>query len=53
MLSNYAYVLRDNKWDEIKAEQLTIGDILRIQTGEVVPADIRIVKSNSFSLMVS
>ena len=32
-----ARVLRDGKWQEIAAEQLVPGDIIRLRLGDVIP----------------
>lgn len=42
-----ATVLRDQKWEKITSRELVIGDIVKVNSGDRVPADIRIVKSNS------
>ncbi|MFD2133068.1 cation-translocating P-type ATPase [Pseudogracilibacillus auburnensis] len=39
-------VLRDGEWSTIPSEQAVVGDVIRIITGDRVPADFRIVKSN-------
>lgn len=35
---------RDGKWKEINSKNLTIGDIVKLQIGDLVPADIRLIK---------
>src|SRR5699024_3360060 len=42
-----ADVLRDGKWEKISSRNLVIGDIIKITSGDRVPADVRIVQSNS------
>ncbi|MGL4270072.1 MAG: HAD-IC family P-type ATPase, partial [Plesiomonas sp.] len=42
MLSARAQVLRDNAWDEINADELVVGDIVRLRSGDRVPADLRL-----------
>ena len=37
--SERAKVLRDNEWVEVKPEELKIGDRVRINTGDKIPAD--------------
>src|SRR5690625_3721454 len=39
-------VLRDGAWTTLPAEHAVIGDIVRIQAGDRVPADLRIVQAN-------
>src|SRR5476649_195446 len=36
-----ARVLRDSAWQEIPARELVPGDVLRVRTGDIVPADLR------------
>jgi len=38
-----ARVLRDNKWQEISAKELVPGDIIHIGSGDIVPADSKIM----------
>ncbi|GAA0445663.1 calcium-translocating P-type ATPase, SERCA-type [Lentibacillus halophilus] len=42
-----ANVLRENKWEKIPTSDIVIGDIVRINSGDRVPADVRLVRSNS------
>ncbi|WP_010096739.1 calcium-translocating P-type ATPase, SERCA-type [Ornithinibacillus scapharcae] len=42
-----ATVLRDQKWEKVTSRELVIGDIVKVNSGDRIPADIRIVKSNS------
>ncbi len=39
-------VLRDGDWKAIPSEEAVVGDVIRIKTGDRVPADIRIIKAN-------
>lgn len=39
-----ATVLRDGAWGEVKVDDLVPGDIARIGTGDVVPADLRLIE---------
>lgn len=43
-----AYVLRDGKETEIRISQLVPGDIVLLQTGSVIPADLRIISAKDF-----
>ncbi|KQC13997.1 MAG: carbonate dehydratase [Desulfuromonas sp. SDB] len=43
-LSLEANVVRDGKKQRIQASQLTIGDVVFLQSGDKVPADIRLVQ---------
>ena len=38
-----ARVLRDKKWQEISAKELVPGDIIHISSGDIVPADSKIM----------
>lgn len=40
-------VLRDGKQILVKSEDLTVGDIIILEAGDAVPADARIIESNS------
>jgi cation-transporting P-type ATPase F len=44
LISKEANVIRDGKRQRITASQLTIGDIVLLQSGNKVPADIRLVQ---------
>lgn len=43
MMTTQATVLRDGKWMQIDSTQLVPGDIVRIQSGDKVPADLRLL----------
>jgi H+-transporting ATPase len=38
-LAKHARVLRDGQWQLVGAEQLVPGDLIRVQRGDVIPAD--------------
>ena len=42
-----ARVLRDGKEQSIDASQLTVGDVIFLEAGDYVPADARLLSSNS------
>ncbi len=44
MLSLHAQVRRSGEWREIEAEQLVPGDIVRLRSGDRVPADMRLLE---------
>ena len=50
MTSAAAVVIRDDKKQRIAASELTIGDVIVLEEGDNVPADIRLLKS--YDLMV-
>lgn len=45
MLSIHAHVRRDDEWVEIVAEELIPGDIVRLRSGDRVPADMRLIEA--------
>lgn len=45
-----ARVIRDGVQEEISSNQLTVGDILLLEAGDVVSADARIIKSHSLQV---
>ena len=45
-------ILRDGDWKTIDAKFLVPGDIVKVRIGDRVPADLRIIKLNSVSLLV-
>lgn len=53
MLSSQALVLRDNKRITVPAEDLVIGDIVFLQSGDKVPADCRLLKTKSLQIQES
>ncbi|CZR65470.1 related to potassium/sodium P-type ATPase [Phialocephala subalpina] len=40
-----AHVLRNGRVEIIKAENLVVGDIVKLNTGDIVPADLRLLES--------
>lgn len=50
MLSTVAHVRRDGAWNEVPAENLVSGDIVRVYAGDRVPADLRILESNNLQV---
>ncbi|WP_077622075.1 calcium-translocating P-type ATPase, SERCA-type [Sediminibacillus massiliensis] len=45
-----AQVRRDGKWMKIPSSELVVGDIVKMNSGDRVPADIRILESGSMEL---
>ncbi|MBC7409645.1 MAG: cation-translocating P-type ATPase [Arcicella sp.] len=39
-------VFRDGKLQEIEAEKITLGDLIKLEAGDVIPGDGRLVESN-------
>ena len=49
-VSRKALVLRDNEKKEVDAKHLVPGDVVFVAIGDIVPADLRIISCNNFSL---
>lgn len=49
-ISKEATVIREGKKHRISASQLTIGDIVLLQSGDKVPADLRLIKIRELQL---
>ncbi|MHA7221705.1 HAD-IC family P-type ATPase [Arthrobacter sp. RHLT1-20] len=47
MLSLHAQVRRDGVWVDLNAEAIVPGDIVRVKSGDKVPADIRLVEATN------
>src|SRR5699024_10260493 len=47
MSAPIADVLRDGKWEKVPSQEVVVGDVVRINSGDRIPADIRITKSSS------
>ena len=43
-------VFRDNKWEYIASRLLVIGDVIQLASGEVIPADGKIIEANHISV---
>ena len=43
-------VKRDGRWEKVNSRDLVIGDVIKIKSGDRVPADIRIVEASSLEL---
>lgn len=50
MASPTAKVLRDGKTQEIPAAQLVPGDVVVLETGDIIPADLRLVESSNLKI---
>ena len=50
-IAKKALVLREGKWLEIEAKELTLGDIVKVKIGEIVPADIKIAQLSDYALV--
>ena len=45
-----ARVLRDGKWQEVPADQLVPGDIVRLRLGDIIPADVKLFEGDFLSV---
>jgi len=45
-LAVQARVLRDGKWKTVPAKELIPGDVIRIRLGDIIPADIKLLKGD-------
>jgi Ca2+-transporting ATPase len=50
MSSPYAKVIRSGNVVQIKSEDITVGDIVLLEAGDYVPADLRILESNNLKI---
>ncbi len=50
MLSLNAIVIRDGKQQKIEAEELVPGDIVKLKSGDKIPADIRIIEAKNLQV---
>jgi Ca2+-transporting ATPase len=50
MAASHARVLRDNQSVEIAAEDLVPGDVVTLEAGNIIPADIRFIETFSFKV---
>ncbi len=53
MLALRAFVVRDGKRQTIKAEQLVPGDIVLLEAGDKLPADLRFLKTHRLQIQES
>lgn len=53
MLPRGCHVIRDGRLQDIPAANLVVGDVVRIGTGDQVPADIRLIYVNDLKVEVS
>ena len=45
-----ARALRDGKWQEIPADQLVPGDVIRLRLGDIIPADVKLFEGDFLSV---
>jgi len=44
----YTKVFRDGKLTKLPTDQIVVGDIVVLKSGDIVPADIRLIETNNF-----
>ena len=50
LVPQYALCLRDGEKVTLKADELTIGDIIEVKFGDRIPADVRVIECRSFKV---
>jgi H+-transporting ATPase len=45
-----AQALRDGTWQEIEARDLVPGDVIQVRLGDIIPADVKLVKGDYLSV---
>ncbi len=50
MVPQFALVIRDGQKVTMKAEQLTVGDLVEVKFGDRIPADIRVLEARQFKV---
>ncbi|PAV75248.1 hypothetical protein WR25_04450 [Diploscapter pachys] len=50
MLPTTALVIRDGEKQQVRAEDLVVGDIIEVRGGDRIPADIRIISACGFKV---
>jgi sodium/potassium-transporting ATPase subunit alpha len=50
MVPQYAICLREGEKLTLKAEELTLGDIIEVKFGDRIPADIRVLEARGFKV---
>lgn len=52
MVPENAKVRRNGVWKSLPADELVVGDIVEVRGGDRVPADIRVLKSQGFKVIM-
>ena len=50
MTKPYCTVIRQGKTSKIKSEELVLGDIVLLEAGDIVPADLRLLETTSLKI---
>ena len=46
----FSKVLRDGEWKHLASEEIVPGDIVKLEAGDIVPADMRLISSASLKI---
>ena len=50
MTKPYCKVLRNGKTIKVKSEELVVGDVVVLEAGDIVPADLRLIETSSLKI---
>lgn len=50
MVPQFATVIREGEKLTLRAEDLTLGDVVEVKFGDRIPADIRIIEARNFKV---
>jgi len=50
MVPQYTHVLREGLKISLRVQELTVGDIVEVKSGDRIPADIRIIEARGFKV---
>merc|ERR1711899_613003 len=50
LVPQYALAIRNGEKTNIKADELTLGDVIEVKFGDRIPADIRVLESRGFKV---
>lgn len=50
MTKPFCKVIRNGKTVKVKSEELVVGDVVVLEAGDIVPADLRLIESNSLKI---
>lgn len=53
MMPSYARVIREGRHKLIPSAELVFGDLIEMNAGEIVPADVRLIEVNNFRIDMS
>lgn len=52
MVPQFATVIREGEKLTLRAEDLTLGDVVEVKFGDRIPADIRVIEARNFKVIV-